>query len=627
MVLMFDLHALRLNERRVLRAWVRSASRDRARASPYACRMLETTDPIQREANVRQIARSLYWQGWRISSIARHLELKPATVASWCRRDKWKDATPIERIEAAAETRLMVLIAKDKKDGADYKEIDLLGRQIERLARVQKYGETGKEGDLNPNIAARNAGPKRKPPKNEISEEQEERIVKAFRESLFDYQKVWYRNGDQQTRNILKSRQIGATWYFAREAFVDALDTGRNQIFLSASKAQAHVFKQYIVQFARDVADVELTGDPIILPNGATLYFLGTNSRTAQSYHGNLYFDEYFWVPKFRELNTVASGMAMHKRWRLTYFSTPSSTTHEAYAFWSGADANRGRAPCDRIQIDTSHEALVRGMLGEDEQWRQIVTVLDAIEGGCDLFDLERLRRRYSAEAFANLLMCQFIDDSVSVFKLAELQRCMVDSWEEWSDDFSPLLLRPFGYREVWVGYDPALTGDSAGLVVVAPPRVEGGTFRVLERHQFRGNDFEEQAAAIEQITQRYNVGYIAIDTTGMGQGVYQLVRKFYPAAVALNYSPEVKTRLVLKGQSVIRNGRLQFDAGWTDLAAAFMGIKQTMTASGRHATYTADRNEETGHADLAWACLHAIDREPLAGGDINSSSFTEFYS
>ncbi len=520
-----------------------------------------------------------------------------------------------------------MLIAKERKDGADYKEIDLLGRQIERLARVQKYGETGKEGDLNPNIAARNAGPKRKPPRNQISEKQEERIVKAFRESLFDYQKVWYRNGDQQTRNILKSRQIGATWYFAREAFVDALDTGRNQIFLSASKAQAHVFKQYIVQFARDAADVELTGDPVILPNGATLYFLGTNSRTAQSYHGNLYFDEYFWVPKFRELNTVASGMAMHKRWRLTYFSTPSSTTHEAYAFWSGADVNRGRAPGDRIQIDVSHEALARGMLGEDEQWRQIVTLLDAIEGGCDLFDLERLRRRYSAEAFANLLMCQFIDDSVSVFKLAELQRCMVDSWEEWADDFSPLLLRPFGYREVWVGYDPALTGDSAGLVVVAPPRVEGGTFRVLERHQFRGNDFEEQASAIEQITQRYNVGYIAIDTTGMGQGVYQLVRKFYPAVVALNYSPEVKTRLVLKGQSVIRNGRLQFDAGWTDLAAAFMGIKQTMTASGRHATYSADRNEETGHADLAWACLHAIDREPLAGGDLNSSSFTEFYS
>ncbi|MBF3543502.1 hypothetical protein ISG10_38300, partial [Burkholderia pseudomallei] len=72
-----------------------------------------------------------------------------------------------------------------------------------------------------------------------------------------------------------------------------------------------------------------------------------------------------------------------------------------------------------------------RGMLCEDAQWRQIVTVLDAMAGGCDLFDIDELRREY-----------------------------------------------------------------------------------------------------------------IAIDTTGMGQGVYQLVRKFFPAAVALNYSPEVKTRL-----------------------------------------------------------------------------------
>ncbi|MGX5886866.1 terminase ATPase subunit family protein, partial [Burkholderia gladioli] len=589
--------------------------------------MLKTTDPKQREQDVRAIARSLYWQGWRVSSIARHLELKPATVASWCRRDKWKEATPIERIEAAAETRMMVLIAKEKKDAADYKEIDLLGRQVERFARVHKYGETGKESDLNPNILARNTGPKRRPARNEISEEQHEKIVDAFRESLFDYQKVWFRNGDHQTRNILKSRQIGATWYFAREAFIDALDTGRNQIFLSASKAQAHVFKQYIMQFARDVAGVELSGDPIILPNGATLYFLGTNSRTAQSYHGNLYFDEYFWVPKFRELNTVASGMAMHKRWRLTYFSTPSSLTHEAYAFWSGAEANRGRSPAERVEIDTSHEALVRGMLCADEQWRQIVTVLDAIEGGCNLFDLENLKRRYSADDFAKLLMCHFIDDSVSVFKLAELQRCMVDSWEEWAADFSPLLVRPYGHREVWVGYDPARTGDSAGLVVLAPPRVEGGVFRVLERHQFHGNNFEDQARSIQQITTRYNVTYIAIDTTGMGRGVYEHVIKFFPGAVPLNYSPEVKTRMVLKAQSVIRNARLQFDAGCTDLASALMSIKQTMTPSGRQATYVSDRTEATGHGDLAWALLHALDHEPLAENGGGSSSILEFYS
>lgn len=291
----------------------------------------------------RKQARALYWQGWRVSSIARHLDIKRATVQAWKQRDGWHNASPIDTVEFTTEKRVNTLIAKDKKDGADYKEIDLLMRQLERIARVRKYGESGKESDLNPHIAARNAAPKKKPTRNDFSDAQRDRLVDAFRASLFDYQKIWWRAGQQRTRNILKSRQIGATWYFAREALVDALDTGRNQIFLSASRAQAHVFRQYITQFAREAADVDLTGDPIVLPNEAILYFLGTNARTAQSYHGNFYFDEYFWVPRFRELNKVASGMAMHKHWRKTYFSTPSSMSHEAYPFWSGEHRNRGR--------------------------------------------------------------------------------------------------------------------------------------------------------------------------------------------------------------------------------------------------------------------------------------------
>jgi len=68
------------------------------------------------------------------------------------------------------------------------------------------------------------------------------------------------------------------------------------------------------------VVGVELTGDPIILGNGAELHFLGTNARTAQGYHGNFYFDEFFWTFKFKELNKVASGMAMQKQYRRPIF-------------------------------------------------------------------------------------------------------------------------------------------------------------------------------------------------------------------------------------------------------------------------------------------------------------------
>lgn len=201
-------------------------------------------------------------------------------------------------MQLTTAARYCQLIMKEHKEGKDFKEIDLLARQSERHARIGKFNNGGNEADLNPNVANRNKGPRRQPEKNVFTDEQIEKLEEIFHSSMFNYQRHWWEAGKtNRIRNLLKSRQIGATFYFAREALIDALLTGRNQIFLSASKAQAHVFKQYIIDFAKEV-EVELKGDPMVLPNGATLYFLGTNARTAQSYHGNLYLDEYFWIPK-----------------------------------------------------------------------------------------------------------------------------------------------------------------------------------------------------------------------------------------------------------------------------------------------------------------------------------------
>lgn len=602
----------------------------------FAADKLQTLDmnEFSQLANVnlfldnRLKAKFLYWCGWKITDIAEVLDEKERTIQAWKTRDEWEKTKPENRVAQAIEARLITLIFKNKKSSGDMKEVDLLMRELERLARIERYRDTGKESDLNPNIQNRNAVAKKQKKPNTFTEQEVEILINAFEENLYDYQWDWYRAGNQRTRAILKSRQIGATYYFAREAFIDALKTGRNQIFLSASKAQAHIFKTYIQQFAFEHTGVELKGDPIIIGNNqANLTFLGTNARTAQGHHGNFYFDEFFWTYGFNELNKVASGMAMHKKWRKTYFSTPSTMAHQAYAFWTGERYNRGRPKDQRLNIDISHDALKRGRYCEDKLWRQIVTILDAENGGCDLFDIDELRFEYSAEEFANLLMCQFIDDGASIFPLNMLQACMVDSWEAWSEDYKPFHIRPLASRPVWVGYDPAETGDSAGLVVVAPPSVANGKFRILERHQFRGMDFKAQAEQISQITLRYNVTYIGLDTTGMGTGVAQLVRQFFPALTTFSYSPEVKTQLVLKTLDVIRNGRLEFDAGHTDIAQSLMSIKKTLTASQRQMTFTAGRSEEIGHADLAWALMHAVYNEPLEGTTISNSSILEIYS
>lgn len=588
--------------------------------------MTITTDTTLLNDPRRQAA-LLYWQGFSVPQIADMLQTKRPTVQSWKQRDQWDETAPLNRVESTLEARLIQLYAKPNLTPHDFKVADFLARQMERFARINRYGQTGNEVDLNPNVANRNKGDRKKPTKNFFSDEAIEKLEEIFFAESFEYQLRWHRAGlEHRIRDILKSRQIGATFYFSREALLHALKTGHNQIFLSASKTQAYVFREYIIQFARRV-DVDLTGDPIVIGNnGAKLIFLGTNSNTAQSHNGDLYVDEIFWIPNFQKLRKVSSGMASQSHLRSTYFSTPSTLAHGAYPFWSGELFNRGRASAsERVDIDISHDALAAGVACPDGQWRQIVTIEDALAGGCTLFNLEQLQRENSVDDFRNLFMCEFVDDKASVFPFEDLQRCMVDSLEEW-EDFAPFADNPFGSRPVWVGYDPSHSGDSAGCVVLAPPVVAGGKFRILERHQWKGMDFATQAESIRQLTEKYNVEYIGIDATGLGIGVFQLVRSFYPAARDIRYTPEMKTAMVLKAKDVIRRGCLEYDVSATDITTSFMAIRKTMTSSGRSATYEASRTEEASHADVAWATMHALLNEPLtAGSGQATSSILEF--
>lgn len=588
--------------------------------------MTITTDTTLLNDPRRQAA-LLYWQGFSVPQIADMLQTKRPTVQSWKQRDQWDETAPLNRVESTLEARLIQLYAKPNLTPHDFKVADFLARQMERFARINRYGQTGNEVDLNPNVANRNKGDRKKPTKNFFSDEAIEKLEEIFFAESFEYQLRWHRAGlEHRIRDILKSRQIGATFYFSREALLHALKTGHNQIFLSASKTQAYVFREYIIQFAR-LVDVDLTGDPIVIGNnGAKLIFLGTNSNTAQSHNGDLYVDEIFWIPNFQKLRKVSSGMASQSHLRSTYFSTPSTLAHGAYPFWSGELFNRGRARAsERVDIDISHDALAAGVACPDGQWRQIVTIEDALAGGCTLFNLEQLQRENSVDDFRNLFMCAFVDDKASVFPFEDLQRCMVDSLEEW-EDFAPFADNPFGSRPVWVGYDPSHSGDSAGCVVLAPPVVAGGKFRILERHQWKGMDFATQAESIRQLTEKYNVEYIGIDATGLGIGVFQLVRSFYPAARDIRYTPEMKTAMVLKAKDVIRRGCLEYDVSATDITTSFMAIRKTMTSSGRSATYEASRTEEASHADVAWATMHALLNEPLtAGSGQATSSILEF--
>ena len=558
-------------------------------------------------------AKSLYWQAFSITQISKELGVSINTISSWRRRYEWDKATPMQRVQDRTHVRYLRLVEKDDKTPKDFKEIDLLARQLDRFERHERRDQEKEK--------------KAKTPKNHFTEEQITQLRALIFDSLYEHQKRWFKQWNRRNRFILKSRQIGATWYFAREALLRALETGNNQIFLSASRAQAFQFKRFIQKLAREIG-VELKGgDAIELSNGAILYFLGTSAATAQSYTGDLYLDEAFWISNFIKLRSVAAGMATQKGLRRTYFSTPSSEEHEAYPFWTGDQFNESRRRSDRVDIDTSYKALKNGKLCGDNIWRQIVTLKDAMKLGFDLVDIDEIRSENSLDEYANLYGCTFVKAGERAFDYNTILGCgvdgyMPDAWPDWN----PFAPRPLGNRPVWVSYDPngsSGKGDSAGLVVLAPPAVPGGKFRAVERHQLRGMEYEEQAKFIKEITTRYNVQHIAIDGTGIGDAVYQLVIKFFPQAVKYNYSPVLKRSMVLKMLMVIRAGRFEFDAGMMDLAQSFMTVRK-VTAGGV-ITYQSDRARGSNHGDLAWATMQGIYNEPI-GAEVtgDNGSFVE---
>ncbi|SKB69434.1 hypothetical protein [Luteibacter sp. 22Crub2.1] len=150
------------------------------------------------------------------------------------------------------------------------------------------------------------------------------------------------------------------------------------------------------------------------------------------------------------------------------------------------------------------------------------------------------------------------------------------------------------------------------------------GECALVGQHAQAGPDFSAQAGKIKALCGHYNVRDIAIDVTGIRQSVFELVRQFFPNVRALHYSPELKGQMVMKAYDVMDKGRLEFDAGWTDLAAAFLAIRKTVTASGRHVTYSAGRSDGVGHADLAGSLMHTLIYEPLAGPLARGRSIVE---
>ncbi|MEC4728160.1 terminase family protein [Shewanella sp. D64] len=109
--------------------------------------------------------------------------------------------------------------------------------------------------------------------------------------------------------------------YFGAKALNDAMLTGHNQIFLSASNLESDAIREHVIKLANSLG-VAVTGNPIVLQNGAKLIFLLTDSQVMAAHSGNAYAINCFDDMNFSYVSNLVSSWAMLKKHRVIFFST-----------------------------------------------------------------------------------------------------------------------------------------------------------------------------------------------------------------------------------------------------------------------------------------------------------------
>lgn len=107
--------------------------------------------------------------------------------------------------------------------------------------------------------------------------------------------------------------------YFAQEALNNAMQTNENQIFLSASTSDSERIRNHVIDLGSS-QELSLSGNPLVLPNGAMLTFLLTDSQVSGGHSGNAYVINCFDETK-SYINELVSSWTILKKHKAVFFS------------------------------------------------------------------------------------------------------------------------------------------------------------------------------------------------------------------------------------------------------------------------------------------------------------------
>lgn len=202
---------------------------------------------------------------------------------------------------------------------------------------------------------------------------------------LFPWQKRWYAQRFQRARDLHKGRQIGADYYFALEAVLDACLTGRNKIFIEYKSPDPEDnfisnTAQYISLFLG--CEIALETGIIMLSNGAEIRFIPEDNKTWAGLCGDVYLSE--WAYFSDPMNAIDAAMAIttHITRRLTVYSSIDEYAPGKGIKFTGDKWYHDSVPLLPYECTDAHCAKATGMRTDfpDDYFRQ--AILCQLPGG-----------------------------------------------------------------------------------------------------------------------------------------------------------------------------------------------------------------------------------------------------
>lgn len=405
----------------------------------------------------------------------------------------------------------------------------------------------------------------------------ETQAVELWARGLFPFQRAWVA---ERARFALwiKSRQIGGSHATAAACVASALLLARPQVILSASqdlsdevlaKVRGHIQVLTELGFDRASHTIVDNASELAWANGGRIIALPANPRTARSYSGDIWLDEFAYHADPELIRDAAFPIATRGDWKVRVLSTPNGASglfHE----WATAP-HHGWA----MHTTTIDDARAQGLsVDMDALW--------ALTGGD-----ERL--------FDQWFRCAFLDA-----ELQYLQTSIVDA--AMGQHRVPDLSR----ASIHAGLDVGREHDITALSIVAEL---DGIVTTLGMMTCKRTDFRAQRKMIDQARAAYSWDTLHVDATGLGSQLAEELAQDYGRreVVCVTFSSSSKADMATRVYAWLASARLriQADAHGKELRADMLALRRVVTASGG-VSYESPRTAH-GHGDRFWALALAL--------------------